>query len=63
MRLSVAGMCILWNQVLGNQLPRDALASRSTVADLPALFADLVRLEIKLWDAVEARLRAALAAS
>src|SRR4051794_33908722 len=25
--------------------------------DLPALFADLVRLEIELWDAVEARLR------
>jgi DNA-binding MarR family transcriptional regulator len=29
--------------------------------DLPALFADLVRLEIELWDAVEARLRAELA--
>lgn len=28
--------------------------------DLPALFADLVRLEIELWDAVEARLRAEL---
>ena len=27
---------------------------------LPALFADLVRLEIELWDAVEARLRAEL---
>src|SRR5262245_22365017 len=27
------------------------------MADLPALFADLVRLEIELWDAVEARLR------
>ena len=28
--------------------------------DLPAIFADLVRLEIELWDAVEARLRAEL---
>lgn len=28
--------------------------------DLPALFQDLVRLEIELWDAVEARLRADL---
>jgi DNA-binding MarR family transcriptional regulator len=28
--------------------------------DLPELFADLVRLEIELWDAVEARLRAEL---
>src|SRR6478736_8714589 len=32
----------------------------STMADLPALFADLVRLEIELWDTVEARLRAEL---
>ena len=30
------------------------------MADLPSLFADLVRLEIELWDAVEARLRAEL---
>ncbi len=30
------------------------------MAELPALFADLVRLEIELWDAVEARLRAEL---
>src|SRR3954466_6537505 len=30
------------------------------MADLPALFADLVRLEIELWDAVEAGLRAEL---
>jgi DNA-binding MarR family transcriptional regulator len=30
------------------------------MADLPALFADLVRLEIELWDAVEGRLRAEL---
>jgi MarR family transcriptional regulator, organic hydroperoxide resistance regulator len=30
------------------------------MADLPAVFADLVRLEIELWDAVEARLRADL---
>ena len=30
------------------------------MVDLPALFADLVRLEIELWDAVEARLRADL---
>jgi DNA-binding MarR family transcriptional regulator len=30
------------------------------MADLPTLFADLVRLEIELWDAVEARLRADL---
>jgi DNA-binding MarR family transcriptional regulator len=30
------------------------------MADLPALFADLVRLEIELWDAVEERLRAEL---
>jgi DNA-binding MarR family transcriptional regulator len=30
------------------------------MADLPALFADLVRLEIELWNAVEARLRAEL---
>jgi DNA-binding MarR family transcriptional regulator len=30
------------------------------MADLPALFSDLVRLEIELWDAVEARLRAEL---
>jgi MarR family transcriptional regulator, organic hydroperoxide resistance regulator len=30
------------------------------MADLPALFADLVRLEIELWDAVEARLRVEL---
>jgi DNA-binding MarR family transcriptional regulator len=30
------------------------------MSDLPALFADLVRLEIELWDAVEARLRAEL---
>jgi DNA-binding MarR family transcriptional regulator len=30
------------------------------MADLPTLFADLVRLEIELWDAVEARLRAEL---
>ena len=28
--------------------------------DLPVLFADLVRLEIELWDAVEGRLRAEL---
>ncbi len=32
----------------------------SAMADLPALFADLVRLEIELWDAVEVRLRAEL---
>jgi DNA-binding MarR family transcriptional regulator len=32
------------------------------MADLPALFADLVRLEIELWDVVEARLRAELGA-
>jgi hypothetical protein len=51
---------MLWHQVLGNQLPRDAPASRSTVADLPALFADLVRLQIELWDAVQARLRVEL---
>jgi MarR family transcriptional regulator, organic hydroperoxide resistance regulator len=31
------------------------------MADLPDLFADLVRLEIELWDAVEARLRSELA--
>src|SRR4051812_16545218 len=30
------------------------------MADLPSLFADLVRLEIELWAAVEARLRAEL---
>jgi DNA-binding MarR family transcriptional regulator len=30
------------------------------MADLSALFADLVRLEIELWDAVEARLHAEL---
>jgi len=30
------------------------------VADLTALFDDLVRLEIELWDALEARLRAEL---
>jgi DNA-binding MarR family transcriptional regulator len=30
------------------------------MTDLSALFADLVRLEIELWDAVEARLRAEL---
>src|SRR3954465_5961812 len=30
------------------------------MADLPVLFADLVRLEIELWDAVEAGLRAEL---
>jgi DNA-binding MarR family transcriptional regulator len=30
------------------------------MTDLPALFADLVRLEIGLWNAVEARLRAEL---
>ncbi len=30
------------------------------MVDLPALFADLVRLEIELWDAVETRLRAEL---
>ena len=30
------------------------------MVDLPVLFADLVRLEIELWDAVEARLRAEL---
>jgi DNA-binding MarR family transcriptional regulator len=30
------------------------------MSDLPALFADLVRLEIELWNAVEARLRAEL---
>lgn len=42
------------------QLPRDALASAFAMPDLPALFADLVRLEIELWDAVEARLRAEL---
>jgi MarR family transcriptional regulator, organic hydroperoxide resistance regulator len=30
------------------------------MADLPAVFADLVRLEIELWDTVEARLRADL---
>jgi MarR family transcriptional regulator, organic hydroperoxide resistance regulator len=30
------------------------------MTELPALFADLVRLEIELWDAVEARLRAEL---
>src|SRR4029450_2839272 len=53
-------MCILGNQVLWNQLPRDALASSSAMPDLPVLFADLVRLEIELWDAVEARLRAEL---
>jgi DNA-binding MarR family transcriptional regulator len=33
---------------------------RYVMTDLPALFADLVRLEIELWDAVEARLRAEL---
>jgi MarR family transcriptional regulator, organic hydroperoxide resistance regulator len=30
------------------------------MTDLPALFADLVRLEIELWDTVEERLRAEL---
>jgi MarR family transcriptional regulator, organic hydroperoxide resistance regulator len=30
------------------------------MVELPELFADLVRLEIELWDAVEARLRAEL---
>src|SRR3954470_13464216 len=30
------------------------------MTDLPAFFADLVRLEIELWNAVEARLRAEL---
>lgn len=30
------------------------------MSDLPALFADLVRLEIELWDSVEVRLRAEL---
>ena len=30
------------------------------MTDLPDLFADLVRLEIELWDAVEARLRSEL---
>ena len=30
------------------------------MADLSSLFADLVRLEIELWDAVDARLRAEL---
>jgi DNA-binding MarR family transcriptional regulator len=30
------------------------------MTDLPTLFADLVRLEIELWDAVEVRLRAEL---
>ena len=30
------------------------------MGDLPLLFADLVRLEIELWDAVEERLRAEL---
>ena len=30
------------------------------MADLPVLFADLVRLEIELWNALEARLRADL---
>src|SRR4051794_33743361 len=34
-----------------------------TMADLPTLFADLVRLEIELWDAVEARLRSELGVS
>src|SRR4029450_3704796 len=53
-------MYILGNQVLWNQLPRNALVSSSVMPDLPALFADLVRLEIELWDAVEARLRAEL---
>jgi DNA-binding MarR family transcriptional regulator len=33
------------------------------MADLPDLFADLVRLEIELWNAVEARLRADLGIS
>lgn len=33
---------------------------RTAMTDLPALFADLVRLEIELWDAVEARLRTEL---
>src|SRR5215210_4556276 len=53
-------MYIPRNQVLWNQLPGDELVSVSAMADLPALFADLVRLEIELWDAVEARLRAEL---
>src|SRR4051812_14954581 len=30
------------------------------MTDLPVLFADLVRLEIELWNAIEARLRAEL---
>jgi DNA-binding MarR family transcriptional regulator len=41
-------------------LPRDALSSPSVMPDLPALFADLVRLEIELWNTVEARLQAEL---
>src|SRR3954447_4865834 len=53
-------MYIPGNQVPWNQLPRDAVASPGAMADLPAVFADLVRLEIELWDAVEARLRADL---
>jgi DNA-binding MarR family transcriptional regulator len=53
-------MCIPRKQVLRKLLPSDALPSSSTMPDLPALFADLVRLEIELWDAVEARLRAEL---
>ena len=39
---------------------RCATVPGPTMADLPALFADLVRLEIELWHAVEARLRAEL---
>lgn len=53
-------MCILWNQVLRNQLPRNALSSSFRMSDLPALFGDVVRFEIELWNAVEARLRAEL---
>src|SRR3954469_6971451 len=53
-------MYIPRNQVPWNQLPRDAVASPGAMADLPAVFADLVRLEIELWDAVEVRLRAEL---
>src|ERR1700754_4642041 len=53
-------MCILRNLVTRKQLPRDALASAFAMPDLPTVFADLVRLEIELWDAVEARLRAEL---
>ena len=59
MRLIVAHVHSMESSSLESASRQSASVS-AIMADLPVLFADLVRLEIELWNTVEARLRADL---